>query len=195
MKIKPGLLNIWPFSKGQTKDTQDLLLASSPNGYSIGQYFKLIPKTARASIEHQTSYYNKHKGANTTLTMAFKCNLKMFQQDDVDEHTELVHGITSPNLLRALNTIEIDAKLPFHLEPALDIEQVGPDEQGKILDGWFTRCMGRGVVTKSSSKNNCDLNENRSTEFLKEVENSTSKTYYPKFQMKLRNKHKSRIHG
>ena len=46
--------------------------------------------------------------------------------------------------------------------------------------------MGRGIVKKSTSKNNSDLNENRSSEFLAEVEKATSKSYYPRFKMKLR---------
>ena len=63
---------------------------------------------------------------------------------------------------------------------------MGPDEQNNILHGWYTRSVGRAVLTKNSNKANADLNEDRSTEFLKEVEASTSKTFFPKFKMKLR---------
>ena len=46
--------------------------------------------------------------------------------------------------------------------------------------------MGRGIVAKNSSKNTSDLNENRHSEFLKEVQKSTTKSYFSRFQIKLR---------
>ena len=79
------------------------------------------------------------------------------RQDQVDEHSEEVHGISSPNQLKTLHTIKVDAKLPFFIDQALDIEQVGPDERGNIINGIFTRCVSRGVVKKSTSKGNMDL--------------------------------------
>ena len=48
------------------------------------------------------------------------------------------------------------------------------------------RCVARGVVKKSTSKNNADLNENRSSEFMAELKKATSTTYFPRFLMKLR---------
>ena len=77
-------------------------------------------------------------------------------------------------------------KQPFSLDPALHIEQTSPEEQDKILNGWFTRTVVRGVVIKNTNKDNSDLNESRSNEFLKEVEKSTRKTFYPRFIMELR---------
>ena len=101
--------------------------------------------------------------------IAFKCNEELFQQEDVDEHTRATHGITTLNRLKPLHIIEIDSKIPFVLNQALDIEQVGPDERGNIFHGFFTRCVARGIVKKSTSKNNADLNENRSSEFMAEL--------------------------
>ena len=107
--------------------------------------------------------------------------MEVTHQDEYDENTDLVHRITPANL-EALSTIEVDTKQAFHLDPALHIEHMSPDEQDKILNGWFTRTVGRGVIKKSTNKSNSDLNESRSTEFLKEVEASTTKTFYPKFE-------------
>ena len=56
---------------------------------------------------------------------------------------------------------------------------MGPEEQNNILHGWYTRSVGRTVLTKNYKKANADLNEDKSTEFLKEVEASTSKTFFP----------------
>lgn len=129
----------------------------------------------RNSEKYITEFYNKHIGANTTLTMAmidsifhtFKCNFEYFHQDDVDDHSRDVHGAI-PSTLKPLNTIEIDTKIPFTLNPAHDIEQVGPEKQGRILNGIFTRCVSRGIIKKSLSNRTADLNENRSSEFMAE---------------------------
>ena len=56
----------------------------------------------RNSPDYITEFYNKHIGANTTLTMAmidtvftsFKCNEEYFHQDDVNDHSKNVHGIS-----------------------------------------------------------------------------------------------------
>ena len=145
-------------------------MALTPAGYPVDKYFKFIPKNVLASNVHQTAYLNKRKVAHQALTMdmiadlyiTFKCNHEVIHQDEYDEHTELVHGII-PSKLRALNTIEIDTKQVF-------IEHVSLDEQDKILSGWFTRSVGRGVIKKNTNKANSDLNESRRTEFPKRGE-------------------------
>ena len=146
-------------SLGQDKCSQHLLMASMPAGYSVEKYFKYVPKNVIASNVHQTAYWNKRKVAQPTLTMdmiadlyiTFKCNMEVTHQDEYDEHTELVHGITPENL-KALSTIEVDTKQAFHLQPALHIEHTSSDEQDKILNGWFTRTVGRGVIKKAQTK-------------------------------------------
>ena len=107
------------------------------------------------------------------------------EQDEYNEHCRMVHGIIPAHLKRQ-QTIKIDSKLPFKLEAALDIENVGPDEHSSILHGCFTKSVGTTVLSKTSNKANADLNEDRSVEFLKEVEASTSKVFFPKFKIKLR---------
>ena len=130
----------------------------------------------RNSPDYTTAFFNKHTAANPRLTMAmidtvfttFKCNEELFHQDDVDEHVMNTHGISSPNVLKPLSTIEVDTKIPFVLNSAHDIEQVGSDRREQIFHEIFTRSVARGVITKSTSKDAADLNENRSYEFLTE---------------------------
>ena len=180
-------------SKGQDKYTQHLQISSPPSCYPVTQYFNYVPKNVWASDRHQTAYLDKHKPTHQALTLdmitdmyfTFKCSLELAHQEDLDEHAEAVHGIIPANLT-ALTTIEIDTKQPFSLDPALHIEQTSPEEQDKILNGWFTRTVGRGVVIKSTNKDNSDLNESRSNEFLREVEKSTTKTFNSRFVMELR---------
>ena len=165
------------WNNGETKDTKSLTLASPPNSYSIVNYFEYTPKSMRDTPDYTTAFFNKHTGANPLLTMAnidttfmsFKCNLEMFHQDDVDEHTMATHGISSPNTLKPRSTIEVDAKIPFVLDSAHDIEQVGSDRRKQIFHDIFNRCVSRGVFSKTTSKNVADLNENRSVEFLAEL--------------------------
>ena len=55
----------------------------------------------------------------TSFHINFKCDMEFDQQDQVDEHSDEVHGIPSPNELKTLHTIEVDAKLPFFIDQAL----------------------------------------------------------------------------
>ena len=104
----------------------------------------------------------------------------------MDEHVRNTHGLSSPNVLKPKSTIEVDAKNPFVLDSAHDIEQVGSDRREQIFHDIFTRCVSRGVFSKTTSKNAADLNENRSVEFLTELKKATSTSYYPRFEMKLK---------
>ena len=117
--------------------------------------------------------------------IVLKCNIEITNQDEYNERCCSIHGIIPAHLKRQ-HSIKVDSKIVFKLDPALNIEHVGPDEQNNILNGWYNRSLGRGVFTSNSNKANADLNEDRSTEFLKEVEASTSKTFFPKFKIKLR---------
>ena len=142
-----------------------------------------------ASDKYQNVYLEKHKATHNALTIdiitdmhiTFKCSLDFSHQDDLDEHSLAVHGV-APSNLKALAVI----KQPFSLDSALHIEQTSPEEQDKILNGWFTRTVARGVVIKSTNKDNSDLNNSRSNEFLKELEKATTKTFYSRFTMELR---------
>ena len=136
------------------------------------------------------TFLNKHKVQYATFTMdmitdtfiALKCNIEITNQDEYNEYFRSIHGIIAAHLKRQ-HSIKVDSKVVFKLDPALNIENVGPDEQNNILHGWYTRSVGRAVLTKNSNKANADLNEDRSTEFLREVEASTSKTFFPKFKI------------
>ena len=150
----------------------------------------------RSCPDYVTAYFNKHTAAQNLLTVAmietlfinFKCNYEMVHQDEVDEHTEDVHGISSPNILRKKSTLIVNAKIPFVLNPAHDIEQVGAERRAQIFHDVFTRCVSRDVFSKTTSKNAADLNEDRSVEFLAELKKATTTSYYPRFLMKFKTK-------
>ena len=61
-------------------------------------------------------------------------------------------------------TLVVDAKIPFVLNPEHDIEQVGAERRDRIFHDMFTRCVSRDVFTKTTSKKDADLNEDRSVE-------------------------------
>ena len=83
----------------------------------------------RSCPDYITAYFNKHTAAQNLLTHAmietvfinFKCNFEMVHQDEVEEHSKIVHGV-SITKLRKKSTLVVDAKLPFVLNPALNIE-------------------------------------------------------------------------
>ena len=51
---------------------------------------------------------------------------------DYDEHCFKLHGIRSTELNKEQD-IRIDKNKPFTLEPAMNIDSVGPDDQDNIL--------------------------------------------------------------
>ena len=91
----------------------------------------------RTTDDNKTLFFIKYTRANPLLTMAmidtvfasFKCNEELFHQDDVNNHSMNTHGISSPNILKPLSTIEVEANIPFVLNPAHDIEHVGHDKR------------------------------------------------------------------
>ena len=121
-------------------------MASNANSYSISKYIKYVPEKVKASDDYKTLYFNKHRGRNANLTMAmitaqyhsFKCSLDLYQQEGIDTHCENVHGIDSPQELKAAHKIEVDTKLIYNLPSALDIQHVGPAKRAQIIHSVFT---------------------------------------------------------
>ena len=76
---------------------------------------------------------------------SFKCSLNLYQQEQIDGHCEIVHGISAPESLKPVQKIEVDSKLTYTLPSALDIEHVGSDKRAQIIHSIFTRSVFRGV--------------------------------------------------
>lgn len=91
------------FSKGDNKNNQHLVQASSKESYSVPSYSSFVPTQVRdAADKYITKYYNKFKRANTKLTKGmitiafstFKHGLHLTEQEEIDEHFSDVHGIS-----------------------------------------------------------------------------------------------------
>ena len=62
----------------------------------------------------------------TDTFSALKCNVEITNQDEYNEHCRAIHGIIPAHLKRQ-HSIKVDSKVVFKLDPALNIENVGPD--------------------------------------------------------------------
>ena len=150
-------------SNAEGKNLKHLKMASNLNSYSVSKYTKYVPEKVKESNDYKTLYFNKHRtgGRNPNLTMAmitaqyhsFKCSLDLYQQEGIDTHCENVHGIDSPQELKAAHKIEVDTKLTYNLHSALDIEHVGPAKRAQIIHSVYTRSVSRGVLNNTTSKN------------------------------------------
>ena len=90
-----------------------------------------------------------------------------------------MHGAT-PKELRMETNICVDPKIPFKLEDAMNIEQLGNGDHWAILNNWFNKSVTCGVITKSSNKASTDIIDSRSRELL------NYKSDREKFQQKIR---------
>ena len=86
----------------------------------------------------------------------------------------MLHGIRTDEL-RAQQSVKVDPKLVFKLDPALNIENLGTEEHKSILHAWYTKSVALAIVTRGTNKDDADMNEDRSKEFLTEVQKVTSK--------------------
>ena len=115
----------------------------------------------------------------------FLCNAEVINQIDYDEHCSRLHGIMPSELIKEQN-IRVDSKIPFKLESALDIENVGPDDHDSILGTWFFKGVTSAILSKCSSKEQTDVNADRSRELVNEIVSVTTKNFSNLFTCKLR---------
>ena len=98
-----------------------------------------------------------------------------------------MHGV-KPKDLRQEQNIKVDPKIPFKLESAMNIEQLGNNDHWAILNNWFTRAVACQVISKSINKASTDVIEARSRELLNEIIVVTEKNFNSKFQIELKKK-------
>ena len=80
----------------------------------------------------------------------FKCNLRLVEQDQINEHYLNVHNIEGVTSLSPLQAIEVDSKVAFALPSLLKIEGAGPDRLKQIITSVYYRCVSRGVIHNST---------------------------------------------
>ena len=135
------------------------IVASDPLIYAEQKYFECIPQTVFYSKTHRSAYLSKHKVANATLTdnmisevfFVLKCNAEVVEQVDYNEHCTQLHGVMA-STLKVQQSIKVDPKLTFKLDPALNIENVGTKDHKNILQSWYTKGVASAVITKNTNK-------------------------------------------
>lgn len=115
--------------------------------------------------------------------MPLKCNLQLTDQDHVDEHYKIVHGLRGgAAALIPFQEIEVNTQIPFTVPNLTTIEQVGPDKKSQMVTSFFIRCVARGVISNTTNRNESCLNESRSSEFMTELARSSSPTFFGRFK-------------
>ena len=117
----------------------------------------------------------------------FKCNWKVTDQVDYNEHCQKMHGV-KPMDLRQEQNIKVDSRTPFKLESAMNIEQLGNNDHWAILNNWFTKGVASEILSKSINKAAIDVNEARSRELLNEIIVVTTQNFNRRFQIELKKK-------
>ena len=181
-------------SGGATKNASHLRHAADPKTYSISRYMDYIPiDLINTTDKYITLFVNKHKTDNANLTkrmctlsfVSFKCDLEMDEDGFIDEHYRDVHNIPGVPAMRPLQEIEVNAKLDFVIADLTDLEISGPDKQNAKIESIYTRCVARGVITKSYNKSCADLMASKSQDFMIELSKRTNTNFFKRFQMHL----------
>jgi len=96
-----------------------------------------------------------------------------------------MHGIV-PGKMRAETNISVNHSLPFKLNSAMTILNLGTGDHSAILQDWYTKAVASGLVTKTSNKASADIQESRSRELLDDIIRVTEKSFNKKFEIELK---------
>ena len=138
-------------------------------------------ETNKATYKNLTSDDLKEKFT------VFKCNSEVGDQCDYNEHCRKMHGII-PGDLRMETNISVDPKIPFKLNNAMTIVQLGNGDHWPILNNWYNKAVTSGLISKCSNKASADVKEARSRELLDEIIRVTEKAFNKKLEIELKNK-------
>ena len=147
------------------------------------------------SVQYRKMYVDSNKNTFKKLTTedlkeeftVFKCNWEVADQVDYNEHCRKMHGVI-PQDLRMETNISVDPKIPFKLDNAMTIEQLGNGDHWAILNSWFNKAVTCGVISKSSNKASTDVIEARCRELLNEIIRVTEKNFNRKLEIELQKK-------
>lgn len=122
-----------------------------------------------------------------TSYIIFKCNLNLLDQDHVDEYYLAVHGLEGgAAVFTQLEEMEVDTKIPFTVPDLQTIEKLGPVKRIQVFTSFYKQSVPRGVITKTTNRNESSLKESRSKEFMTELARSSSPKYFGCFKMHLK---------
>ena len=146
-------------------------VASMPDTYTNTEYYYCLPKSVARSVQYRNMYVDTNKATYKNLTSddlkeqftVFKCNWEVADQCDYNEHCRKMHGVI-PGDLRMETNISVDPKIPFKLNNAMTIVQLGNGDHWAILNNWFTKAVACEVISKSIKKAATDVIEDRKQE-------------------------------
>ena len=105
-------------------------------------------------------------------------------QDEANEHYLSTHDIIPAKLNKKL-AIKVDPNSPFLLSLAQNIESVSTDKHYSILHSCYTNGVASAILSSKGGKENADLFQEHSDDFLKEVKAATSQQFFPRFMMRI----------
>ena len=166
-----------------------------PDTYTNTEYYYSLPKSVARSVQYRNIYVDTNKATYKNLTSddlkehftVFKCNWQVADQCDYNERCKKMHGII-PGELRMETNISVDPKIPFKLNNAMTIVQLGNGDHWAILNSWYNKAVTSGLVSKCSNKASADVIESRSTELLDEIIRVTEKVFNKKLEIELKKK-------
>ena len=168
-------------------------IASEPDTYTNTEYYYCLAKPVARSKTYRNMYVETKKATYATLTAddvteefhVLKCNWAVADQVDYNDHCKVMHGIV-PAKMRAEANISVNHSLPFKLNSAMTILNLGTGDHSAILQDWYTKAVASGLVTKSSNKASSDIQEPRSKELLNDIIRVTEKNFNKKFEIELK---------
>ena len=181
----------YTFEKPEKKE--GVKIASEPDRYTNTEYYYCLAKPVARSKIYRNMYVETKKATFPGLTVddvteefhVLKCNWAVADQVDYNDHCKVMHGIV-PGKMRAETNISVNHSLPFKLNSAMTILNLGTGDHSAILQDWYTKSVASGLVTKSSNKASSDIQEPRSKELLNEIIRVTEKQFNKRFVLELK---------
>jgi hypothetical protein len=166
--------------------------------YPVTDYYKYVPRPIMRDPTFEQVYLTKYRRGNPTLTIEMlethfflmQCGVTADDPQRYIDHCDFVHGIQATDLSQE-QTITVDKKAIFKLDPAKEIENVGTSTHKKILLSWHSKGVVSGLITSTSNKKTASLEHARSLDFLAEIKKNTNPDFFNRFQMALKLKLKN----
>ena len=161
--------------------------------YPVSDYYRYVPKEIQRDPTFEQVYLAKYKRANPTISkemlethfFVLQCAVTAEDPQRYSDHCDFVHGLQATDLQQE-QTITVDKKIVFKLDPAKEIEHVGSSTHKKILLSWHSKGVVSGLITSTSNKKTASLEHARSLDFLAEIKKNTNPDFFNRFQMALK---------
>ena len=114
--------------------------------------------------------------------------VSLCEQKEIIEHCQDAHSVNI-HKMQVERTIPVDpnaAKNPLVLDQCLDYEAKSEAKKEVMLTAWWTKCVGQGIFSQNTGRENSNLDANVNDKFMKAMKVAVGNDFFEKFEMHLK---------